>query len=129
MLHGILILLTCLLVSSPPPVVAEQLGAKIRIFLCDTEDAALAFAFARTSAGNTSDDLAADAVNKVEKRGACNRYIGYVGKEAEHRRIVQGFLFKVTQYRVHFTDHRGERNAWSAERLFDADPKGAIRDL
>ena len=103
-------------------------GTKVRIFLCDTEKAALAFALAR-SAPNTTDDLAGDIVNKDEGRNACNRYIGYVGKEIEQRRIVQGLLFKVTRYRLHFTDNRGATEAWGAEQLFNVAPDEETRDL
>jgi hypothetical protein len=121
--------LTLLLaVSASGDCLAQLAGTKVRIFLCDTEQAALDFAVAR-STPDVTDDMAGDVVNKGAGRNACNRYIGYVGKEVEQRRVVQGLLFKVTRYRLHFTDNRGAAEAWGAERLFEVAPEEQTRDL
>ncbi len=121
-------LLALLIATGSAPSFAELEGTKVRIFLCDTEAAAVTFARART-APRTTDDLAANIVNKGEKRIACNRYIGYVGKETEHRKVVDGYLFKLTRYKLIFADNRPASEAWGAERLFDADTRYLPRDL
>jgi hypothetical protein len=121
--------LAALLFAAYPACAFAQLeGTKVRIFLCDTEAAALSFAVER-SAPKITDDMASDIVNQAEGRNACNRYIGYVVRETEGRKISQGLLFKVTKYRLRFLDNRGPSEAWSAERLFDSSPRDLPRDL
>jgi hypothetical protein len=107
---------------------AQTEASKVRIFLCDSEHAALAFALARSSPRAT-DDLASNVVNKEEGRKVCDRYIGYVVKEDESRKIFQGLLFKVTRYKLQFADNRGASEAWGAERLFDSSPMDVPQDL
>jgi hypothetical protein len=120
--------LSLLLLFASPSAVAQLTGQKVRIFLCDTEAAALAFASA-LAAPRTTKEMASNVVNRSEKRDACNRYIGYVGKEVEVRKVVDGLVYKVTRYRLHFSDRRGVQEAYAAERLFDAGSHRGYIDL
>lgn len=103
-------------------------GIKVRIFLCDTEEAAVAFARHR-SEHDVTDDMAGNMVNKHSGRDACNRYIGFVNRQVPTTKLIDGYVFKITRYTIDFTDNRGPRDAWSAERTFDAGNNDGHRDL
>lgn len=106
------------LLAASPLAMAQMPEEKVRIFLCDTEAAALSFAALATP--GTTREMASNIVNKAEKRDACNRYIGYVGGEFEERKVIDGLVYKVTRYRLLFADRRGAQEAYAAERVFDA---------